>query len=152
MENSKLADLSDFLLDQIPVRIYFKDIDSRFIRISRTMASFFSLDDPAKAIGKTDFDFFTKEHAQAALLDERQLMLTGQAIVGKEEKETLPDGTVRWAITTKMVLKDASGQCIGTCGVSKDITEHKILEDRLLRSQRLESIGTLASGVAHDLQ
>ena len=143
--------LFDFLLDNIPDRIYFKDTRSRFLRVSRALAELFGLKDPAEMVGKTDFDFFTTEHAEPAFRDEQEVMRTGLALVGKEEKETMPDGRISWVITTKMLLRDPDGRVIGTCGVSRDITDRKKLEEQLLRAQRLESIGTLASGVAHDL-
>jgi hypothetical protein len=143
--------LFDFLLDNIPDRIYFKDSRSRFLRVSRAMVELFGLKDPAEMVGKTDFDFFTSDHAETAYRDEQEVMRTGQAMIGKEEKETQPDGRTTWAITTKMALCDPDGKVIGTCGISRDISERKRLEEQLLRTQRLESIGTLASGIAHDL-
>jgi len=143
--------LSDFLLDNFPDRIYFKDTASRFLRVSRAMAAHFGMNDPADVVGKTDFDFFTPEHAEPAFRDEQEVMRTGKTMIGKDEKETMPNGRINWVITTKMPLRDADGRIIGTCGISRDITERKRIEEQLLRSQRLESIGTLASGVAHDL-
>ncbi|MGA3170300.1 MAG: ATP-binding protein [Chthoniobacteraceae bacterium] len=143
--------LFNFLLENTPDRIYFKDTASRFLRASRSMAELFRIQDVSELVGKSDFDFFASEHAEAAFKDEQEVMRSGRPMVGKEEKETLPDGRISWAITTKMPLRDSDGRIIGTCGISRDITERKKLEQQLLRSQRLESIGTLASGVAHDL-
>lgn len=121
--------LLHFLLENIPDRIYFKDKESKFIRISRAMAQYFGFGSALEAIGKSDFDFFTQEHAQQAYDDEQELMRSGEPIVGKVEKETLPTGEIRWALTTKMPLQNAHGEVIGTCGISKDFTAQKALEE-----------------------
>ena len=71
------------LMDHLPDNIYFKDAASRFIRISKAMATQFGLSDPAEAAGKTDFDFFTDEHARQAMADEEEILRTGQAVVNK---------------------------------------------------------------------
>jgi two-component system sensor histidine kinase/response regulator len=51
------------LMDNVPDSIYFKDRDSRFTRINRYAAERFGIADPAQAVGRTDFDYFTDEHA-----------------------------------------------------------------------------------------
>ena len=122
------------LLENIPDRVYFKDEQSRFIAVSRAMAEFFGANDPENVVGRTDFDFFTPEHAQPAFDDELQVMRTGEPMIGKVEKETLPDGRVGWALTSKMPLRDAEGRIIGTCGISKDITNLINLETALEES------------------
>ena len=88
---------------------------------------------PQLAVGKTDFDFFTREHAQAAFSDEQEVIDTGQHILGKEEKETWPDGHVSWVSTTKMPLRDVSGTIVGLVGISRDITERIRANEELRR-------------------
>jgi len=121
------------LLDNVPDHIYFKDTKSRFIRINKAMAGWFGLSEPARAVGKTDFDFFTEEHAQPAYEDEQEVMRSGQPMV-KEEKETWPDGRETWVSTTKMVLRDREGHIIGTLGISRDITKRKQTEEALQKA------------------
>ena len=128
-------DLLRTLLDNIPDRIYFKDRDSRFLMISRAVAKDFGLDDPGGAVGKKDADFFSEEHARLALEDERAILETGQGIIGKTEKETWNDGREGWVLTTKMPMRNADGEIVGTFGISKDISPLKKAEAELAQAR-----------------
>jgi PAS domain S-box-containing protein len=123
------------LMDNLPDLVYFKDRESRFTRINLALARKLELDHPSLAIGKTDFDFLPAEHAEAFLQDDAELLRTGQPIVNKEEKGVWPDGHVTWLSTTKMPLRDANGNIIGTFGVSRDITDRKRAEEALRNSE-----------------
>jgi PAS domain S-box-containing protein len=124
------------LMDTVPDKIYFKDRDSRFIRVNKDLAENFGLGDVAEALGKTDADFFTREHAAQARADECEIIRTGRPIVAKEEKEIwLGDGRVTWASTTKLPLRDSHGEIIGTFGISRDITGRKQTEEALRQSE-----------------
>jgi len=131
---SRLEDeifLLETLMDNVPDSIYFKDRQSRFTRINRYAAARFGVGDPALAVGRTDFDFFTEEHAAKALRDEQEIIRTGQPMVNVEEKETRADGDVRWISTTKLPLRDRAGRIVGTFGISRDISERKAAEAQL---------------------
>jgi PAS domain S-box-containing protein len=119
------------LMDTIPDHIYFKDTDSRFIRVSKALAEWFGLSDPMQAVGKTDFDFFTEEHARPAYEDEQRIVRTGQPLVGMEERETWPDRPDTWVWTSKVPLRDEGGKIVGTFGVSRDITDRKRAEEKI---------------------
>ena len=130
---AKERNLLKTLMDHLPYAIYFKDLDSRFIAVSRAMTRSFGKSDPAEIIGRTDHDFFSREHAEGALADEREIIRTGKPIVDYEEKETWPDRDDTWVSTTKMPLRDAQGKVIGTFGISRDITEKKRAAEKLAR-------------------
>ncbi len=93
------------------------------------MRELFHVRDSSAMIGKTDHDFFTPEHAQPAHADEREIIRTGEPIINKLEKETLPDGEVRWSLTSKLPLRTGDGEITGTFGITHDITQMKLLED-----------------------
>jgi PAS domain S-box-containing protein len=127
--------LLNSLMDTIPDSIYFKDAESRFLRINKGLADRLGLDDPAQAVGKTDFDYFSLEHARQAREDEQSILTTGQTLVGKVEAETWGDGRVTWVSTTKLPLRDEQGRVIGTFGVSRDVTAAKVAEEALRQGE-----------------
>jgi two-component system sensor histidine kinase/response regulator len=124
------------LMDNLPDHIYFKDEQSRFLRISRSHTVKFGLSDPQNAVGKTDYDFFTDEHAQQALADEQLLIRGEQPIITKVEKETWPDGSATWVSTSKLPLRSKDGRIIGTFGISHDVTTSKRAEELSQRAQQ----------------
>ncbi|WP_184223179.1 putative bifunctional diguanylate cyclase/phosphodiesterase [Granulicella aggregans] len=124
-------DLLEAFLRHIPDNVFFKDRDSRFLRISRAMAEYIGLPDPKLAVGKLDSDIFSPEHAGQALADEREIIRTGQPQIGVEERETWPDGRESWVLTNKLPLTDRGGQIIGTMGIARNITDWKLAEQRL---------------------
>jgi PAS domain S-box-containing protein len=132
------------LMDHLPDPIYFKDEQSRLIRVNIAAARGFGLDEPAKARGKTDADIFTSEHAGEALRDEREVMRTGLPLVAKEEKETWSDGRITWVSTTKMPLRDHTGRIVGTFGISRDVTEKKQAEEELRQAKEVAEAASRA--------
>lgn len=124
-------DLLRALLEYAPDAVYFKDATSRILRASRAFAKKVGKADPAELVGLSDHDLFAKEHADRALEDEKRILETGETINGQTEREVWPDGRVTWVLTSKLPLRDARGQIVGTFGVSRDITELKRAQERL---------------------
>jgi PAS domain S-box-containing protein len=120
-----------FLMENMPDRIYFKDRESRFICVNSAMAQLFHLGGPDEAVGKIDFDFFPQADAQRMFEDEQRVVKTGEPILGKVEQKILPDGTTGWTLTTKLPMRGADGEVIGTCGMSRDITPLMVAEAAL---------------------
>ncbi len=133
---SKTAML-DAMLDNIPAFIYFKDLQSRFVLVSRSWADLFQISDPEKIKGKADSDFFPPKHAQITLEDEQRIIRTGQPMVDKQELVVYQNGDKSWGLTTKLPWRDATGAIIGTFGISRDITAIKKAEEKLAYERQL---------------
>jgi len=129
-------DMFESLARTVPDQIYFKDRQGRFVRINDATARAFGLPGTAEAVGKTDFDIFTDEHARQARDDEQRIVQTGAPLIDVEEKETWPDGRISWVSTTKIPWRDAAGAIIGVIGISRDITARRAAEasSRLFRT------------------
>jgi PAS domain S-box-containing protein len=127
-ELNRERDLWRALLDSSPDHIYFKDVQSRFIKSSKAQAGQFGLKSPDEMVGKTDFDFFDEAHARPAFEDEQEIIRTGLPIIAKEEREEWKDGHVTWASSTKLPMRDAAGKIIGIIGISRDVTDRKQVE------------------------
>ena len=146
------------LIENVPDVIYFKDLQSRFVRVNHSFSLKFGMLSPEELIGKTDFDFFTLEHAQPAFDAEQEIIRTEKAVLNLEEKETWPDGRVTWGSTSKLPFYNEYGKVIGTFGITRDITAKKSTEAalaesqrRLINASRLAGMAEVASGVLHNI-
>ncbi len=124
-------DLLRALLENIPDRIYFKDVKSRFLRISSSMSRRLGVKDRADVLGKTDFDFYPKPLAQEFFNDEQRIILTGQPLINKLERIIDRDGRESWASVTKVPLYNKSGAVTGIIGISRDVSKLKEAEAAL---------------------
>jgi two-component system CheB/CheR fusion protein len=123
-------DLLHVLLDNLSEHIYFKDIEGRFVRVTRSLARFFGLDDPSEATGKTDFDFYPHQAAAEYRADEVEVLRTGQRMT-KIEACRHSSGEQRFFLTTKTPVVDRTGAISGIFGISRDVTESRLAEQRL---------------------
>lgn len=126
------------LMDNIPESIYFKDRESKFIRVSKYLATHFGKQ-PDDLIGKSDFDFQDEVHAREALEDEQNIMRTRTPKVDYVEREVLKDGSEFYVSTTKMPLTDAHDAVVGTFGISRDVTALKQTELELRKKESILS-------------
>jgi PAS domain S-box-containing protein len=157
-------DLLHTLMDNVPDYIYFKDARTRFTRVNRAHARALGLRRPEDAMGKTDFDFFTEEHAREAFADEQEILRTSQPLLSKVEEAPRLDGFTVWVDTTKVPIRDANGCVTGLFGISRDITRRKQAEDAIrrlnaeLESRTIELSATnkeleaFSYSVSHDLR
>ena len=120
------------LLDHSHEVIYFKDRESRFIRVSLGTARLHNRTQE-DLLGLTDYDLFADGHAVEAYTDEQRIIPTGEPIVTKEERELWADGRNTWVASSKFPLRDESGAIVGTFGISRDITQRVRVEQEMRR-------------------
>jgi two-component system cell cycle sensor histidine kinase/response regulator CckA len=139
------------LIDNLPDGIYAKDTEGRKVLANPANYKRLGRKSEAEVLGKTDFDLFPKEIADTFFADDQSVLKNGQAVINREEKLLLPNGETHWQLTSKIPWHDAYGKIIGLVGIGRDITDRKNLEEQMVSARRMESLGRLATGVAHDL-
>jgi len=140
-KSSLIEKMFNVLMNNIPDAIYFKDINSRFIMVNKAHAKRMGLKHPSEAVGKTDLDFYPFDFAQKTYEDEQRIIKTGKPIIRKIECIRYKNGRIRWVSCIKVPIKDDQGRIVGIAGISRDVTNLKIMEEKLRRySKHLEDL------------
>ncbi len=125
--------LLDSLLKNIPDSIYFKDKKGQFIELSKAKADHLNKN-REEIIGKTDFDFYSYKEAKK-MQDDDLYVINNKQVVTREEEFTRPDGEKAWVSAVKAPRFDTNENVIGIVGISRDITDKKIAEEKLKESE-----------------
>ncbi|QQE64403.1 hypothetical protein GFS31_10830 [Leptolyngbya sp. BL0902] len=136
------------ILDNAPAAVYMLDPDNRHVLVNQSYADLLA-STPAALVGQTLHDLWPAEVADALVAQNRAVLASGQRLQF-EDTVSLADG-LHYYITAKFPLYDGAGNPYALCGISTDITERKRLEAQFYHAQWLENLGTLSSGIAHDL-
>ena len=148
------------LMEYLPDRITYKDRQSRILRINQAKAAKFKMS-PEEMVGKTDYDFFSKEHADKAFHEEQELIRTGTPILDKEERTVFANGDINWASTSRIPFRDEMNRTVGMFIVTKDITRLKKAEltikdrerviERLLEGMPVFRFAINRDGIVEDI-
>ncbi|MGA7178441.1 MAG: PAS domain S-box protein [Thiobacillaceae bacterium] len=128
------------ILESIPMRIFWKDRDLRYLGGNAAFAHDAGLAGPEELIGKDDHQLAWREHAELYRADDRQVMGSGGFKLAYEEPQTTLYGNNNWVRTSKVPLRDTLGEVIGVLGLYEDITAAKEAEAKLhLQGAALEA-------------
>jgi PAS domain S-box-containing protein len=144
--------LLQLVVDTIPVRLFWKDLDLIYLGCNRLFAQDAGYRDPEKLIGADDYSQGWREQADSYRRDDLEVMASGKPKLNYEEIQDTPDGKRIWLSTSKVPLRDATDKIIGVLGTYEDITQRKWAEEELLRNQKLAILGQLSGSVGHELR
>lgn len=140
------------LVDHLPVAVYIKDAEARKTLANPYDVRYIGAKTEDDILGKTDLDLYPSDLGERFFADDMSVIRTGQPILNREEEMTLPDGSRGWQLTSKVPMRNKTGQVVGLVGIGQDITERRENEKRLRRHEQLAAIGQLAAGIAHDFR
>lgn len=124
----KSKELLQSIVENMPVRIFWKDRDLYYLGCNTQFAKDAGHSSPDELSGKTDFEMGWKDQAELYRADDKAVMESGIHKQDYEEPSTTPDGRTIWLSTSKVPLRDESNQVIGILGIYHDITERKRAE------------------------
>ena len=135
----KSTDLLKCVLDNVPARIFWKDLDLRYLGCNSRFAADAGYSSPHELTGKTDFDMVWHDQAKQYQADDMEVIEYGLSKLNFEEGQTTPQGKSIWLRTSKVPMRDENDQIFGVLGIYEEITGLKIAEEALLKAGALQS-------------
>lgn len=123
------------ILDNVPIRVFWKDLDCKFLGSNQLFTDDMGLDNVDDLIGMDDFDFSTEEAAKQFQKDDLEIMNSKERRLDYEENQKLKDGTIQWLRASKLPLVDHKGKVIGVLGTYEDITAVKKVQRELIHAK-----------------
>ena len=146
-----------YVVDNVPYCIFWKDKESRYLGCNKNFAALDGRSDPRELVGKTDYDMAWREHAEGYRRFDRATMERGEPLLNQEEVTHDDQGREMVILTSKVPLRNESGEVIGLLGIIVDITERKRIETELQaakeeaeRAARIK--GEFLANISHELR
>lgn len=138
------------LIDNLPVYIFVKDVQRRFLIANNAVARLMGRESPDDLLGKRDEDFYP-EHASEEFRADEEKVLRGEPVINKDEPNVDKQGRRTEILTTKVPLRDRSGKIIGLVGICRDITElkHKELALKVMVADQEKLVADLQEALNH---
>lgn len=129
--------LLNTIIDTIPIRVFWKSKTLRFLGCNTLFARDAGLESPLELIGKDDYQMGWASQADIYREDDRAVMESGVPKLFYEEEQTTPTGETIWLSTSKVPLRNSSGEIIGILGTYEDITAQKEMQLKLLLNAKM---------------
>ncbi|WP_430909435.1 PAS domain-containing sensor histidine kinase [Maribacter sp. 2-571] len=145
------------LIDNLPLNVFIKDVDSKKILVNRSEADFLGFDHPNDLIGKNDFDIYPRHIAESSYEEDQKVISSLRPILGKETICERKDGSITTFLTSKIPLIGIDGTATGLVGISLDISNLKQKEEELrdlinVTSLQNKKLVNFAHIVSHNLR
>lgn len=139
------------VISNVPHGVYWKNRNGQYLGCNDAYATQLGLPGREVVIGKTDDELaLPVEKQQSQARHEQTVFDTGASVLGVEEK-CVTDSKTTHMLTSRVALRDEHGDVSGVLGIFADITSVKAMEDQLNQARRLEAIGQLSAGIAHEI-
>lgn len=140
------------LIDNLPDMIYVKDFDCRKVIANIADVNNIGFEKEEEVLAKTDLELFPGQIGKRGYMDDKEVINSGKAIIGREEDFVNSKGIRRWLLTSKFPLRDEVGKITGIVGIGHDITERKKAEAELVKAKnKAEESDRLKTAFLHNL-